>query len=203
MHASVSGPIRRVGIALGVVLMLGANTSMAIETPKYKKLESFKDIEFRQYETMTIARTLVQGDFKAVGNAGFKRLAGYIFGENKDEKKISMTAPVSQSRADEDSYWITFMMPSQYDVDELPVPKDDRVKVSRLTEQTFAVISYKGGWSEKAYRKHEAKLLAQLKEAKDWEVTGEPVWARYNPPFVPAWFRTNEILVPVTRSAGD
>jgi len=46
-------------------------------------------------------------------------------------------------------------------------------------------------------------LLAQLKEAKDWEVTGQPVWARYNPPFVPSWFRTNEILVPVKRLGGN
>jgi len=30
-----------------------------------------------------------------------------------------------------------------------------------------------------------------------WKRLGTPVWARYNPPFMPWFMRRNEILIPV------
>lgn len=33
-------------------------------------------------------------------------------------------------------------------------------------------------------------------------VAGDPVWARYNPPFAPWFLRRNEILVPVDGDGG-
>jgi hypothetical protein len=35
--------------------------------------------------------------------------------------------------------------------------------------------------------------------ARGLEATGEPVLARYNPPFMPSFMRRNEVLIPVTR----
>ena len=29
------------------------------------------------------------------------------------------------------------------------------------------------------------------------KITGDPIWARYNPPFTPWFLRRNEILIPV------
>jgi hypothetical protein len=42
-----------------------------------------------------------------------------------------------------------------------------------------------------------------LQELEAWiakngfRILGEPVWARYNPPFTPWFLRRNEILIPV------
>jgi len=59
-----------------------------------------------------------------------------------------------------------------------------------------AAIRYSGRWSEKAYRKQLLQLQEWV-EASSLEVTGEPVWARYNAPFTPWFMRRNEILIPV------
>jgi hypothetical protein len=40
-----------------------------------------------------VAETTVASVGNEAGNEGFRRLAGYIFGKNRRESKISMTAP--------------------------------------------------------------------------------------------------------------
>lgn len=40
------------------------------------------------------------GPADAAGNQGFRLLAGYIFGQNRGERRIEMTAPVTLSEAD-------------------------------------------------------------------------------------------------------
>jgi hypothetical protein len=41
-------------------------------------------------------------------------------------------------------------------------------------------------------------LLTWIEE-RGFKQTGDPVWARYNPPFMPWFLRRNEILIPVDR----
>jgi hypothetical protein len=55
-----------------------------------------------------------------------------------------------------------------------------------------AAIRYSGFWSDANYNRH----LAQLEEvlsAAGLAWTGEPIYARYNPPFTPWFLRRNEI----------
>ncbi|MEI7838386.1 MAG: heme-binding protein, partial [bacterium] len=69
---------------------------MAIETPKYKVLQKDNKIEVRQYLGYINATVNVESDsHSSAGSQGFGYLANYIFGGNKVEQKISMTAPVS------------------------------------------------------------------------------------------------------------
>lgn len=70
--------------------------AMAVEEASYEVLESDGDFELRRYAPQIVAETLVEGDFKDVGNEGFRRLSGYIFGKNRKQQSVSMTAPVSQ-----------------------------------------------------------------------------------------------------------
>ena len=91
----------------GVVLLLigsfslGAGEVMAIEESRYTVVEQVDDFELRMYEPGIVAETLVEGDFSEVGSEGFRRLAGYIFGKNRKQQDIDMTAPVSQESAAE------------------------------------------------------------------------------------------------------
>jgi hypothetical protein len=176
----------------------------AIERPSYEVIEEIGDIEIRKYESHIVAQTLVQGSFEKVGNAGFRRLAGYIFGDNQDGQKIAMTAPVSlrkDVRPAVDQYWVSFSMPSEYVLNDLAKPLDSRIELVIVASKHVAALRYKGNWSEKKFREHESALLANLNKAVDWEMHGSVLWARYNPPFIPGFMRTNEVAIEVVRRA--
>ena len=183
---------------------------MAIEEPSHSVLATEGNFELRKYSAFIVAETYVEGDFEAVGSEGFRRLAEYIGGKNRNKESISMTAPVSQkptsekismtapvSQARENGRWrIAFMMPSTYTMQTLPVPDDDRIALRQKKEKTVAVIGHSGTWGKNRYMDHETKLMDWI-STKGWDIVGAPVWARYNPPFMPWFMRRNEILIPV------
>ncbi len=173
----------------------------AIEQPQFELVEEFGELQIRKYQAHIVARTLVAESFEDAGNQGFRRLAGYIFGGNGQEKKIAMTAPVSlmpdADLSTEAGYQVTFTMPGEYSMEELPVPDDSRVEIAVVPARYMAVLPYKGGWSEDRYRTHESMLMSRIGEQARWSKQGEPTWSRYNPPFVPWFLRTNEVAVEV------
>jgi len=184
--------------------------AMAIEEPSHNVMATEGNFELRKYSSYIVAETYVEGDFEAVGSKGFRRLADYIGGKNRKKESISMTAPVSQkptskkiamtapvSQAQENGRWrIAFMMPSAYKMETLPVPDDERIVLKEEKEKTVAAIRYSGTWGKKRYMDHETKLMDWISK-KGWKIIGAPVWARYNPPFMPWFMRRNEILIPV------
>ena len=172
--------------------------TLAIYKPEYVVLEKTGDLEIRQYPTLIVARTRVQADFEDAGNMAFRRLAGYIFGDNAEKQKISMTAPVimAPEPAGDGTYWVSFFMPEEYQLADLPSPTDGLVEITRVPATKMAVVIYKGGWSEGNYDSAMERLMRLLSSTR-WKVSGEPVWARYNSPFRPSFMRTNEVMVPV------
>ena len=194
-------------ISLLVLFLIQGGTVIAIEQPGYDVIENAGDIEIRRYAPRNIARTLVSGDFSEVGSQGFKRLAGYIFGNNSNSTKIAMTAPVVQQPVADNltagtgesgrSYWIVFVMPSDQAFSELPQPVDDRVELVQMPSQILAVLSYSGSWSEERYHQYEAKLIRALGSMTNWVTVGEPSWARYNAPITPWFLRDNEVAIEV------
>jgi hypothetical protein len=186
---------------------------MAIEKPQYRVVQVLQGIEVREYPPYLVAETEVSGSREEAGNAGFRRLAGYIFGKNRGEKKIAMTAPVAQQegariamtapvsqqeRLDRGaSTWvIQFMMPSEYARDTLPEPLDPAVRFREVPARRVVALRYSGTWSEERYLEKLAELRARM-EKEGFRAVGEPVWARYDPPFMPWFLRTNEILVEI------
>lgn len=205
-------PFRRTPVLVGALLTLAAAPAMAIETPEYEVVQAFDGFEVRRYAPYVVAETRVEGAQRDVGNEAFSRLAGYIFGNNRgtrkiamtapvaqapaEGKKIAMTAPVTQAREAGDTWLVQFMMPAEFTLDTLPEPKDPRVYLRLLPARTVAVIRYSGTWSKSNYDEHLATLKAGL--AREGLVAkGEPLWARYNPPFMPWFLRTNEIHLEV------
>jgi hypothetical protein len=172
--------------------------TLAIYKPEYVVLEKTGELEIRQYPTLIVARTRVQADFEDAGNMAFRRLAGYIFGDNAEKQKISMTAPVimAPEPAGDGTYWVSFFMPEEYQLADLPSPTDGLVEITRVPATKMAVVIYKGGWSEGNYDSAMERLMRLLSSTR-WKVSGEPVWARYNSPFRPSFMRTNEVMVPV------
>jgi hypothetical protein len=200
---------------LAAFVFFFTGTLMAGEEPKYT-VESKTDVyEVRRYAPMLVAETTVQAEFDDAGNEAFRILAGFIFGKNRSQEKIAMTAPVKSqpnaqadrsekiamtapvtSESTADGFTYQFMMPSKYTRETLPVPEDDRVEIKEIPERTFAVLRYSGTWSQARYNEHRDKLLAALQQ-DGVRVTGEPIWSRYDAPFKPWFLRRNEIWVPV------
>jgi hypothetical protein len=60
----------------------------------------------------------------------------------------------------------------------------------------MAVLKYSGTWSEERYREKVQELLEVLK-GKNAKIKGEPVLARYNPPWIPWFLRRNEVLIEI------
>ena len=193
-------------------LILLGKPAMAIEEAKYIVLEKVKSFELRQYEQHIVAETMVEGRFEEVGNEGFRRLFDYISGKNRKEQQISMTAPVSQKAESEKiamtapvnlekvgkKYRITFLMPAEYTMKTLPEPLDARVKLEEVPGRLMAAVRYSGTWSRSRYEEKEA-LLQDLIEQNGLKPLGEPIFARYNPPFMPWFLRRNEVLIQVER----
>ena len=200
-------------ILLFSTLFLGAETGMATEEAKYTVLEGEGDFELRQYQPHIVAETLVEGDFQEVGNEGFRRLFDYISGKNRKKQSIPMTAPVSQEASSEkipmtapvnqervgNEWRVAFVMPADSRLSDLPTPLDPSVILREIPGRTMAALTYSGTWSKKRYDKHLTILKERMKEL-GLKASGEPVFARYNPPFTLWFLRRNEILIPVERS---
>jgi hypothetical protein len=193
-----------------VLLLLTGNQAMAIEKAKYEVVESDLEFEIRKYAPQIVAETFVEGDFGKVGNEGFRRLYDYISGNNRKKESISMTAPVTQegesqkiamtapvNQVRENNKWrITFLMPSNYSMEELPEPLDERVVLKEDPERLVAAIKYSGTWSKSRYVEKKL-LLEDFIAERGLKVSGEAIWARYDPPFMPWFLRRNEVLIPI------
>ena len=208
--------LKYIGLAgfaiLGVSSLLGVKSSMAVEKAKYTVLEKEDDFEIRQYDSQIVAETYVDGELEDVGTEGFRRLYDYISGNNKKKQSISMTAPVGQEAGSEkiamtapvkqekkDNQWrITFLMPAEYTLETLPKPNDNRVKLKADPGRLMAAVRYSGTWSEDGYEENRA-LLEEYIQKRGLTKAGEPVWARYDPPFMPWFLRRNEVLIPVEK----
>lgn len=199
-------------IVFGVVFVLFSGAIMAIEEPGFDLLEKTEPYELRAYKPRIVAETIIPGSLKNASSAGFKRIADYIFGNNAsrsgESQKISMTAPVSMVPKSEkismtapvnmeqsEGQWrMQFFMPSQYTMDNLPKPNNPAVTLRTLPASTFAVLRFSGLAGEEKTADKTADLLAWLKD-RGIEPTGEPMLARYNPPWTLPFLRRNEVMV--------
>lgn len=193
-----------------MITLLLAGNAMAVEEAKYSVTREDDQFELRAYESHILAETEVSGDFEDAGSEAFGRLFEYISGNNKQQQEVSMTSPVGQVPSSEkidmttpvgqqkyDGKWrVSFMMPAHFTLETTPSPNDPTISIRQVPARQIAAVRYSGFWTEEGYRGNLAKLRAWIEENSLLSV-GEPVWARYNPPFMPWFLRRNEVLVPV------
>ena len=188
------------------------NQAEAIEEPRYTPVSKAESFEVRDYPAYLVAEVTLEGSAGDTGNAGFRILFRYITGKNRAQQKIEMTAPVSQQAAGIDipmtapvtrqggdrAYTLQFTMPAGWTLDTLPAPEDPRVRLREMPAARYAVLRFTGLWTERNYEKHLAELRSAVSKA-GLEVTGEPIYSRYDPPFMPFFLRRNEIWMPIRR----
>ena len=168
------------------VLTATAFQAMATEIPDYKILSHDGKFEVREYPALTLVRT-------ASGDGDFMRLFRYISGSNEAEQKIAMTAPVLMKHQGENT-GMSFIVPKDVAAKKVPAPKDPAVMADTLPDGRFAVYRYSGGRNEA----NEQEALGKLREwagRQQFEVTGDPLFGYYDPPWIPPFMRRNEVML--------
>ena len=173
---------------------------MALEEPQFDVVRRTDDYEIRLYASHLVAEVDVDGDHDEAGNRAFGILAGYIFGDNGSAEKMAMTAPVTSTESSTAgaNYTYAFVMERAYTMETLPQPNDPRIRLRAMPSRIMAVRQYSGRWTEAKYKKNERALMQSL-QADGVTVTGEPILARYDPPFMPWFLRRNEVMVEIRR----
>lgn len=184
---------------------------MATEEPRYTVNLTDGQFELRDYPEMVAAEVSVSGDRAQASSEGFKLLAGYIFGGNTKKQSIAMTAPVVQAPNESEkiamtapvlqtgqagSWTVRFVMPSRYTLDTLPKPNNPLVRLAAVPATRLAVVRFSGLAREDDIAT-QTGLLQSFITSHQLVALGQPVLARYNPPWTPWFMRRNEIMVAV------
>ena len=137
--------------------------SAKTERQKYRLVHSEKEFEIRHYPSATLATVYSSAkSYRELVGSGFRRLAGYIFGGNESAQKISMTAPVHMDINDTRSA-MSFVMPSAYEMGNLPMPNDSGVILQKTDDEYVAVLWFRGYASDKDIKKYSEKLAGETK----------------------------------------
>ena len=180
-------------VAVGAIVFGGY--VLAVEEPAYRTVLKDGAFEIRDYPALVVAETTASGSQWDAGGEGFRALAGYIFGGNRNQKKIAMTAPVGMTQTGGE--WVVrFTMPRGYTLDTLPKPDNARVALREAPPTRFAVLRFSGLAREGTVADRKAELSAWI-EKRGLKPTGPATLAQYNPPWTLWFLRRNEVMAPV------
>ena len=199
-------------IVFGLASPFGIN--LGTEQPKYRVLETIGGgVEVREYAKRIAAEVTVYAQSPDQARSdGFNKLAGYIFGNNRQRQSIAMTSPVEinakgqsiamTSPVEVDSrggaMTMRFFMPASYSIADLPQPNDAMIQIIEVSPTTVATLQYSGSTKEAVAAAKTVVLLDSVKSSQ-WKVAGQSKAFFYNPPWTIPFLRRNEIMVDVTR----
>jgi hypothetical protein len=161
------------------------------EMPPYTVERAAGAREIRAYGPHLLAEVRVTGGRQGAIQAGFRALAGYIFGGNATGEKIAMTVPVSQTPAG-DHWTVSFMMPARFTPETLPAPRNDAIRFVQAGPSRQVVERFSGlpATADLAAR---AENLRAWAEAEGYQITGGPHYYFYDAPMTLPWNRRNEV----------
>jgi hypothetical protein len=184
-----------------------------VEQADYAVVKKMNGYEIREYPAHIVAQATVPGSYGDALSAGFRIVAGYIFGGNTTKESIAMTAPVVtqpggktseriamtapvMATAEGDSLVLSFGMPRSYTLETLPKPNDPRVKIVLIPAKKYAVMRFSWYRSDARIKSTQDKLLSALARDKV-AAQGSMAYAGYNAPWTPPWMIRNEVLVEI------
>ena len=182
------------------VILIAFQSFMVISTNRtekqaYKVIKKEDEFEIRYYPPATFATIQSSAkNYRELSGSGFRKIAGYIFGNNESSSKIAMTTPVHMDINDEGSS-MSFVMPSAYDINNLPRPNDANVKLHQTPGEYVAAIAFGGFANDASIKKYAAELEKALGN-KGIKSIGHFRYLGYNPPYQLVG-RKNEIIVTV------
>ena len=192
----------------------------SVEIAPYSVLEKEGAFEIRTYERMILVSTTMKPGIDTQKDGSFGRLFDFITGANVAQQDIAMTAPVfmdNKPAASKDLKGqeipmtapvfmengaepvMSFVMPADFTMDTTPIPTDDSVKVSEISDYTVATVQFSGWLNEENTAVHEALLREWLAGKPGYQIIGTALTAGYNPPWTLPMYRRNEVLIPVEK----
>ena len=182
-------------IMLIAIPMLMSFTKTSIEKQKYRLIKKEKGFEIRFYPPAIFATTRSSAkSYRELGSSGFRKIAGYIFGNNESSAKIAMTAPIHMDINDKGSS-MSFVMPSEYTLDKLPRPGDGGVELHESSAVYMAAIEF-GGYANDQKIKQYADRLVQALNRNGIKTIGNPTFLGYNAPYEFIG-RKNEVVIAI------
>ena len=177
---------------------LGDGTYKENEAATYRVERRIGEAEIRAYDPMIRAEVTVDGDAGQARSAGFRKLAGFIFGKNDQKTEVAMTVPVMQAppTPGADRWTVSFMMPSRYSLGSLPVPQDRDIRFVETPARRMLCLPVGGRGSDARMDAARDRLLAIARDA-GLPVTGDVQYNFYDAPMTPPWKRTNDVAVQI------
>lgn len=177
-----------------VIQFMSFRSSNSVEKYSYKVLKTIDKVEIREYESALFSKTTLNpGNYSDNSSSGFRVLAGYIFGDNKDSTKIAMTSPVVMGL--ENNHTMMFMIPKNMKLDEMPKPNSTQIEFVEVPNRKLAAITFGGYANDASIELHKQELINILKDNKI-KHKGNFSFFGYNPPYQ-IFNRTNEVVVEV------
>jgi len=114
----------------------------------------------------------------------------------KEGQSISMTTPVVMDNTLDNKSKMSFVLPSKYTMETVPIPTNDAVTLREVKNYNVAAIRFNGTLSENNVKKHR-DILTKWLNKNHYKITGDYRMAGYNAPFTLPWLRRNEVLIPI------
>jgi len=170
-----------------ILFILPYSLSMAYDEPNYEVVQKNEIYEIRKYSDRLAVETI---NFGFENN--FRKLFNYISGRNENNEKIKMTTPVTQF-VKNGNMSMQFYLPSKFNLNNVPEPTKDNVKIINIEGGYYAVIKYSGRANDKNFIKYKDILLKKLKE-NNVIIMSPPIRATYDSPFTLPMNRRNEAM---------
>ncbi|MFN5479211.1 MAG: SOUL family heme-binding protein [Chitinophagaceae bacterium] len=181
-------------LIVSIPLLMALSTNR-IEKQKYRVVKKERDFEIRYYPSAIFATIRSSAkSYRELSSSGFRKIAGYIFGNNESGSKIAMTSPVHMDINNRESS-MSFVMPSEFEIEKLPRPADQSVEIHQSPAEYTAAIEF-GGYANDEKIQAYANQLIQALNKKGIKAIGNVRYLGYNPPYQFVG-RKNEVIVAI------
>jgi hypothetical protein len=158
-------------------------TVRGTEKPAYKVVKKIGGLEIREYKAYIVAEYEAKGDYRQAATAGFMAIADYIFGNNKSQSQVKMTAPVLEKEIE----------PKGKHTAGNAARNGEKIKFRKQPAYKAAVISFSWWLTPARREKKKALLLVKIKAA-GLTPKSAAIIAGYNPPFSAPWMHYTEAM---------
>ena len=172
------------------LFILPYSTVMAYEEANYEVISKNKVYEIRKYSDRLAVETMTSGI-----DSNFRKLFRYISGRNDTQEKIKMTTPVTQVEKN-GNMSMQFYLPSKFNIENVPNPSREDVKIINIEGGYYAVLKYSGRASDSNFLKHKEILEKELQK-NNISIMSLPIRATYDSPFTLPVNRRNEAMFKV------
>lgn len=165
--------------------------------PLYEVIEQIEDVEVRSYDSFRVAQTTFRGPRKEAVEAGFKKLADYIFGNNESHLTLPMTIPLFMDATPE-GWMVSFYLDESH---EIPTTPDPEIRIHQYKEKLALAYEYSGNQTDEKMNMAKVHLEAMMEKLPEYEMVSNVYWAQYDSPATLPFMKRNEALVHIEKKS--